>query len=530
MLPVRAKVFAALILGLLWTGSAAVAGKAKTGSISSSSDGGGAGGAVGAGATGIIKHIVVLMEENRSFDHFFGWSKLAVNKLKGDEFNLKKVSDPTSQRVKVSATAPYVNPCDPNHGTPATTEKIFGSKSAAGDGGLPNMSGFVAYEDEQNHASKQWCAVMEGFTPERLPVISALASEFAIMDRFFCSHPGPTWPNRLFALSATSAGDTETGTWYRGKKGSLFPQKTIFDQVHEAGLSWRNYFSDAPWELFLKSLSTSPENIKSLDHFYEDARTGNLPSYAWINPRAGMNRTTGLGSNDQHPDHDVALGERFYKSVYEALRASPAWNETLFIVTFDEHGGFYDHVPPPQGVPAPGDNETSYPDTGFNFDRLGVRIPTLLISPWIPRGTVISAPPKAQKPANNSEYDLTSIMATARKLLGIADSAGPLTKRDAWAATFEHVLSLPQPRTDAPMQLPDAPQPSLAPEDEAKLPLNDLQQHIGLHHANAAGVPFPPAASTETKNAGNNPVFAQGDISEWLQRQFNRFTARSMRI
>ena len=102
---------------------------------------------------------------------------------------------------------------------------------------------------------------------------------------------------------------------------------------------------------------------------------------------------------------------------YESLRASPAWNETLFIVTYDEHGGFYDHVTPPHG-PAPGDVEgPSYPDPGYAFTQLGVRIPTLLISPWISRGTVLSAAPQSQRPANDSEYDLTSIMATARKLL-----------------------------------------------------------------------------------------------------------------
>ena len=124
-----------------------------------------------------------------------------------------------------------------------------------------------------------------------------------------------------------------------------------------------------------------------------------------------MNVTTGQGSNDQHPDHDVALGEALIKDVYESLRASPQWNETLFIVTYDEHGGFYDHVVPPN-APAPeqATGAPSYPDPGYNFTQLGVRIPTVLVSPWIERGTVLSEPPQAQRPQNDSHYDLTSIM------------------------------------------------------------------------------------------------------------------------
>ena len=124
-----------------------------------------------------------------------------------------------------------------------------------------------------------------------------------------------------------------------------------------------------------------------------------------------MNVTTGQGSNDQHPDHDVALGEALIKDVYESLRASPQWNETLFIVTYDEHGGFYDHVVPPN-APAPeqATGAPSYPDPGYNFTQLGVRIPTVLVSPWIERGTVLSEPPQAQRPHNDSHYDLTSIM------------------------------------------------------------------------------------------------------------------------
>eukprot|EP00026_Physarum_polycephalum_P004061 Phypoly_transcript_04078.p1 GENE.Phypoly_transcript_04078~~Phypoly_transcript_04078.p1 ORF type:complete len:433 (+),score=83.47 Phypoly_transcript_04078:791-2089(+) len=256
-------------------------------------------------------------------------------------------------------------------------------------------------------------------------------------------------------------------------------------------MTWKHYFNDTPWELFLNSVVHHPENVQSLEEFFLDASSGNLPNFAWINPRAGVNMTTGLGSNDDHPDHDVALGEQYYKDIYEALRASPQWNETLFIITFDEHGGFYDHVPPPMNVPPPGDNTPTYPDKNVTFDRLGIRIPTLLISPWVPKGVIVSGPPDAQKPFNNSEYTLTSIIASARKILGI--DTQPLNDRDAWSATFEQVLSETAPRTDCPQHLPEAPPAHqiFTAEEEAQLPLNGLQKDIMKFHANLMGEDFP---------------------------------------
>jgi len=467
-----------------------------------------------------IKHIVVLMEENRSFDHIFGWFK-GVNGLTGKEYNLANASDPTSERVYVDDKARFVAPCDPGHDTVATTFKIFGNVNGTGP---EAMSGFVDWEDQRGNAKTDHCMVMSSQSPSHLPILSALSSEFVLMDRFFCDFPGPTWPNRLFMLTATSAGDTETKTFYHGRKDALYPQLTFFDQLTAEGFTWRNYFNDTPWELFIESMALHPENLKSMEQFYKDAETGNLPSYSWINPRAAINITLLQGSNDQHPDHDMALGERYYKDIYEALRASPSWNDTLFIITYDEHGGFYDHVVPPTNVPPP-DNETSYPDPGIKFNRLGMRIPTLLISPWLPKGSVVSGPPDPQKPFNNSEYTLTSIMATSRILLGM--SSTPLTQRDAWAATFEHLFTnLTEPRTDCPLHLPAPPPPAWIFEEipdspeyvnfEGNLPLNGLQIDIMNMHATLAGVPFP------------EHIQRQGQVSEWLQAQFNAHAENTM--
>lgn len=454
-----------------------------------------------------IKHVVVLMEENRSFDHLLGFRK-GVNGLTGQEFNYINPSKPWLGKVFVQQNASNVAPCDPDHSFPATTMKIFGYEAYHTKNFTnPTMSGFVNFEGYLGRADTDYCEVMNSVSVEHLPVMNSLADEFLLFDQFYASMPGPTWPNRVFFLCGTSGGLTETiNPWYKGQTGVLFPQKTIFDQMTESGRKWKNYVNDTPWELFIESVAKNPENVVLMDEFFEDCRQGTLPDFSFINPRAGVNLTLGLGSNDMHPDHDVALGEAFYKDIYEALRASPAWNDTLFIVTFDEHGGFYDHVPTPLDVPSPGDNISSYPDLGFDFERLGLRIPTLLISPWIPKGVVESFPSNPSKPASNSQYELTSIMATVRKIFNM--TTGPLTKRDAWAATFEHLLSLDEPRTDCPMHLPDPMPPTMSLETEASKPLNGLQKHIAHVHGHLSGLGSP------------THIREQREISGWMQQAF----------
>jgi phospholipase C len=460
-----------------------------------------------------INNVVVLMLENRPFDHIFGWASdtLKVNGLTGKEFNYADVRNTSSEKVFVNNKCPYINDCDPSHGTSATTFKVF----AGGDGSSEaSNGGFAAYEASSK--ALNYCDVMSGFPPEKLPVINSLASEFAVMDRFFASHPGPTWPNRMYTLSGTSAGSTETYVWYHNMRGKLFPQETIFDQLEVANLTWRNYYNDTPWELFMEKIAHSPDNLKSMESFYKDAAAGSLPSFSWINPRSGIDVATGVGSNDQHPNHDMNAGEQYIKDIYEALRASPQWEETLFIITYDEHGGFYDHVIPPSvGIPEPGDDEPSYPVVGFKFDRLGLRVPTLLISPWIAKGTVISEPSESHKPTPSSQFDLTSIIATTRRLLGMPTT--PLTDRDGWAATFDYVVdALEKPRDDCPVHLPDAlpPTPPTSTPEHA-LPLNDLQKDIADVHAVLANV-APPTHTT------------QGPHSAWVQTHYKLHEARTV--
>jgi len=199
-------------------------------------------------------------------------------------------------------------------------------------------------------------------------------------------------------------------------------------------------------------------------------RQENFPPFSYIEPKFASSATG--AAQDQHPDHPITAGEATMKEVYETLRASPQWNDTLLIITYDEHGGFYDHVATPQdGVPKPDEFNAPANEAKFNFERLGLRVPTILVSPWINKGTLISKP---DGPTNTSRFEHSSLPATLGKIFGFKSF---LTKRDEWAGTFEQYLTQrTTPRTDCPMTLPDL--PALTDEEimeQANLPLNDLQ-------------------------------------------------------
>jgi len=212
--------------------------------------------------------------------------------------------------------------------------------------------------------------------------------------------------------------------------------------------------------------SENSQHVFNLDEFFSHVEKGDLPSFSLLQPR--MTSLHGPPTW-QHPDSSVKEGERLLKKIYENLRNSSFWENLAFIITYDEHGGFFDHVTPPQtGVPSP-DNISAR--NGFNFERLGIRIPTVVISPYIPKNTVVHEP---KGPTSTSQFDATSTMATVNKIFGIP---GHLTSRDPWAGTFENIFSLDSPRTDCPMVLPDVPEYTLKElERQWALPLNDHLQ------------------------------------------------------
>jgi len=424
-----------------------------------------------------IKNVVVLMEENRSFDHMLGFLNAVdprINGLNGKETNPRNTSDPAAGSVSVNQNGYDVGPDDPCHGHSCTTEQIYGYAKPENVTATPKMDGFVQNAVEIKHTDYN---VMSMFNHTSVPIISTLALEFANFDRMFCSYPGPTYPNRQFVHSATAHGEVDDEVPTGG-----FPQTTIYERFRDSGLDWSVYYegdNGMVWAIFMSYLRSdeAKPHLKTMDQFYAEAKAGTLPTYAFIEPRVSTNKSSHDPSyglpNHQHPDASVREGERLMKNVYEAVRAGPQWNESALIITYDEHGGFYDHVTPPQvGVPNPDGIKSK---VGFNYDRLGIRIPTIVISPWVEKNTLVSGPLAPQMPTSTSEYELSSIPATMIKMFGL--KGGFLTKRDAWAATFENLFEArDEPRTDCPMTLPDVPPPAASEyERQGALPLNSHQ-------------------------------------------------------
>ncbi|KAM7272778.1 hypothetical protein ACFE04_027441 [Oxalis oulophora] len=422
-------------------------------------------------ATNPIKTVVVLVMENRSFDHMLGWMKTLnpeINGVDGTQTNYLKSTDPNSMKFRFNRNAEYVDP-DPGHSFQAIREQIFGSEDTSAD--PPPMNGFAQQAFSQDSSMNMSKDVMNGFDPDKVVVYKTLVTEFSVFDRWFASVPSSTQPNRMFVHAASSAGATSNIPAMLAKG---YPQKTIFDSLHESGYDFGIYYQNIPATLFYRNL----RKIKYLGKFHsysssfkKDARAGKLQNYVVVEQR--YTDTKEEPANDDHPSHDVYQGQMFVKEVYETLRASPQWNQTLLIITYDEHGGFYDHVPTPvRGVPSPDDIVGPEP-FNFKFDRLGVRVPTIMISPWIEKGTVVHG--ANGSPTATSEYEHSSIPATVKNIFNLPSF---LTKRDAWAGTFEGVFQTrTEPRTDCPVQLPT---PVAIRQGEAKedAPISEFQQEL----------------------------------------------------
>ncbi|XVF56681.1 hypothetical protein PTKIN_Ptkin06aG0140000 [Pterospermum kingtungense] len=396
-----------------------------------------------------IKTVVLLVLENRSFDHILGWFKSLnpeIDGVTGSESNPFSTSDPNSDQVTFQDNSGYVDP-DPDHTFQGIYEQVSGK---TWDTDYPDrnpeikMNGFVQNAERRTAGLSE--NVMNGFKPELVPVFKELVTEFAVCDRWFSSLPAPTQPNRLFIHSATSHGATgnETQQLIEG-----YPQKTIFESLEESGFSFGIYYQSFPATASYRNL----RDLKYVDNFHpydlsfkRHCEKGKLPNYVVIEPRYFDVLTA--AANDDHPSHDISEGQKLVKEIYEALRSSPQWNEILFVIIYDEHGGFYDHVPTPTGVPSPDDIVGPQP-YNFKFDSLGVRVPAILVSPWIEPGTVLHGP---SGPYPTSEFEHSSIPATLKKIFNLKEF---LTKRDAWAGSFDIVVNRSTPRTDCPEKLPE---------------------------------------------------------------------------
>lgn len=398
---------------------------------------------------GPIKNVVVLVQENLSFDNFAGgltYNSDIDNLVHRDYCNPVNVTDPKSSVVCAQPLAKNVAPDDPDHSIAGGNMQVYSQDHPSGSE-APEMRGFVSEQIRSYPSANKTRAaeVINYYTPEHIPVFNAMAENFVLFDRWFAAVPGPTNPNRAYLTSGTSHGHGDNDNDFLT---SALPQKSIFQQLSEAGVSWVNYSNTTdflPDSLFYDWTAKSGKgktNVKGLDQFHQDARDGNLPQFTWINPEC-------CSYMSFHPPSPVHLGEGFIKSIYESVRNSPQWNETLFILTWDEHGGFADHVSPPENVPA-GDDLTYTGTAGdgkafsFAFDRLGVRVPTVLMSPWVGKGLVQNRP--TDQP---NDFTHTSIL----KFLSELWNLDTLTPRVDWSPSFKSVIT--DQYRDSPTQLPE---------------------------------------------------------------------------
>eukprot|EP01013_Petalomonas_cantuscygni_P000933 TRINITY_DN1090_c0_g1_i1.p1 TRINITY_DN1090_c0_g1~~TRINITY_DN1090_c0_g1_i1.p1 ORF type:complete len:519 (-),score=103.83 TRINITY_DN1090_c0_g1_i1:242-1798(-) len=471
-----------------------------------------------------IKHVVTLMMENRAFDHMLGWLKEDGHPVDGLTKGMGQPLDPTRPAkgwLNYTRDAPDVGDNDPDHGFEGTAFEIFGSESVHVHGPYPapSMNGFAAREIQRSANPKM---VTQMFDRKSAPIINTLAVEFAVIDSYHCSLPGPTDPNRAFAMTGTSNG------MITNFNGTPWSQTSYFEYLRRNNRTFAGYYQDDLWALGYCADMLRPPNSKHVqdmdDKFFEDARAGRLADFVWLQPR--MTAPKKGPPTWQHPDAAVSDGEALIKDVYEALRASPAWNATMFILFYDEHGGIADHVAPPQtGVPSP---DGVRAPNGFGFDRLGVRVPFVVVSPWVRKGTVVHHALPGEQPTPTSAFDATSVLATANQLLGV--DAAPLTARMAWANTFAGLVkegsthSSATLREDCPTTLPAVPQwtPERLAVQRAK-PLNDhleieldlyCRRNFGDLHARGECPGSPDRLRT------------QGEASDWLQVQTARYVAR----
>lgn len=385
-----------------------------------------------------IEHVVVLALENRSFDCMLGWlypERPDFDGLTGKECNPWHRADDSVQTIPVwndgrlTPEAACIPDPDPGELFADITMQIFGLHPD----GTPRMNGFVDnYMRQPPGGTYDPRAVMHCFIPEQLPVLSTLARSFGVSDRWFASAPCQTWPNRLFLHTGTGGGEVNNDAI-----PLPFMLPTIFRRMERRGASWKVYFHDLPQTAALADLWLRiPTHFRFFDpEFTDDAADGTLPNYSFIEPRYFASRMLNLTPNDAHPPHNVAYAEQLIAAVYNAVRASPAWERTLLVITFDEHGGCYDHVPPPAAVP------TGRTPSGFTFDRFGVRVPTVVVSPFIPAGSVL------RPPEDGPPFDHTSLIAT---LTALFDLGEPLSPRAAAAPDVLSMLRLDRPDNAGP--------------------------------------------------------------------------------
>lgn len=454
-----------------------------------------------------IRNVVHLMLENRSLDNLLGWLYAndaplhfypPGNNAPYDGLATAKYSNPAySEGVVVNypvrpiapanqgLAVPYYDPYEAmseDSGFDGTwngvMNQLFGDQNIIAGmptpGATPAMMGFLQDYYSDSMIDWQGLDILWTYPPAQAPVINGLAATYAVSDRWFCSVPTQTNPNRAYSLCGTSIGREANSSWTAVEQYDI---PTLFNALGIAGKSWGLYYEDI-WhsnqcytQYTFPRISSAPNGeIAAMAQFFTHAQAGSLPGFTYLEPKwgYGVSYLSSVQGHDYHPPTLIGPGENFLFKVYAALRNSPQWENLLFVVTFDEHGGTYDHV-------APGWNAIN-PDGiigtrwGFDFELYGVRVPTLLISPFVPRGTVFREPAKSAHP-----YDHTSFIATLLRWAGVDPARAGLGARVAAAPTFDGVLS------STPVN--DAPLPAMPPESTAQSPRREDELFAGIPFA-----------------------------------------------
>jgi phospholipase C len=493
-----------------------------------------------------IEHVVVLMLENRSLDNVLGWlypdDQTKLNIVGNDQtpryHGLQEVTGITKGTIGGTGTSGVpaqplrVPGFDPNEAYEHTNQQLFGTAAAPTTTNPPYgtpaaMAGFAydfttsSWWNPATENAEQHHQIIEAYTPEQLPILNGLAKSYAVSDAWHSSVPTETTPNRAFSVCGTSLGRLDDGE----ADSDFYPQyktRTLWEALpddttwaiyyHE---TWNKYECYVEWTFpnLVNAKAKRPENdILPISYFYEKARAGKLPNFTYLEPAwgyglgmdngsgfycpdGGFHLYPGQQGNDYHPPTWLGPGEAFVNNVYTALTAnSEAWKKTLLIITFDEHGGTYDHVDPGWNKNIePGDK--LYGPDGFRFNRYGVRVPTLLISPWIAKQTVF----RSSDPDTTLKYDHTSLIATLLKWRGADQKTAGLGNRVANAPTFEGVLS-DQLRADVP---------------QYTLPSGYAQQGADCMHGHIKNV-IPPAVGRAILAKGGTREEIEARTKLWL--------------
>lgn len=421
-----------------------------------------------------IDTIVYVMFENRSVDNLLGWlyegetpNNMYPPYPEGPQYDgLRQgaYSLPLKPHIwsnvtyypikKGTGKDGFTTPnLDPNEAYKHVLNQCFGSatnkvETPPPDGTHAAMQGFLQDFDSDIDSWDETLQITETYTPKELTVLNPLAKQFAVSDRWYCSMPTQTNPNRAFSLCGTSLGRLKnSGPFEIGIE--QFRTPTIWNALAPSKIKMGIYYHEI-WHdkqcytqyTFpnMNQLSSSQLEIAQVDDsngFYARAKAGTLPAFSYIEPKwgGGLSYEFSKQGNDYHPPTDVRPGEKLLADIYNALRSnSEAWKRTLLIVNFDEHGGTYDHHAPAWNAVNPGDPDSR--KSPFNFHLYGVRVPALLISPYVPQGTVFREPLNSKHP-----YDHTSILATLLRWQGIDPVYAGLGNRVAAAPTFEGVFS-----------------------------------------------------------------------------------------